>query len=143
MSYKHILVAVDLTPESKILIEKSVSLARPLNAVVSFIHVEANYEELCRHNGIMDADLHDNCEVAAKRAFAECQKLSEETDYPIKHCLVGTGEYSQELKQAIEKHEVDLIVLGHHHDLWGTIISSTKSIINNINVDMLVIPMNK
>lgn len=29
MAYKHILIAVDLSPESKVLVEKAVSMARP------------------------------------------------------------------------------------------------------------------
>ncbi|MDR6255239.1 nucleotide-binding universal stress UspA family protein [Klebsiella variicola] len=39
MAYKHILIAVDLSPESKVLVEKAVSMARPYNAKVSLIHV--------------------------------------------------------------------------------------------------------
>ncbi len=35
MSYKHILVAVDLSDDSKVLIKKAVSLAKPLDAKVS------------------------------------------------------------------------------------------------------------
>lgn len=30
MAYKHILIAVDLSPESKVLVEKAVSMAPPL-----------------------------------------------------------------------------------------------------------------
>ena len=29
MAYKHILIAVDLSPESKVLVDKAVSMARP------------------------------------------------------------------------------------------------------------------
>ena len=36
MAYKHILIAVDLSPESKVLVEKAVSMARPYNAKVYF-----------------------------------------------------------------------------------------------------------
>lgn len=42
MAYKHILIAVDLSPESKVLVEKAVSMARPYNAKVSLIH-DVNY----------------------------------------------------------------------------------------------------
>ena len=143
MSYKHILVAVDLTPESKILIDKSIGLAKPLDSEVSFIHVEPSYEELCHHTGILDVDLHDNCALAAERSLVELKELSEITGYPVKHCLVGTGEYGKELKNAIEKYEIDLIVCGHHHDFWSAMVSSTKPMINHIDVDMLIIPMVK
>lgn len=143
MSYKHILVAVDLTPESQVLIDKSVELAKPLDAELSFIHVDANYEELCRHTGIMDADLHENCELTAERSFKALKALAEDTGYPIKHCLIGTGEYGNILENTIEKYEVELVVCGHHHDFWGSVISSTKPILNNINVDMLIVPIAK
>ncbi|GAL25049.1 universal stress protein A [Vibrio variabilis] len=46
MSYKHIMVALDLSEESKMLIDKAVSLAKPLDAEVSFIHIDVNYAEL-------------------------------------------------------------------------------------------------
>ncbi|WP_243690703.1 universal stress protein, partial [Cronobacter sakazakii] len=37
MAYKHILIAVDLSPESKVLVDKAVSMARPYNAKISLI----------------------------------------------------------------------------------------------------------
>lgn len=46
MSYQHLLVAVDLSEDSKLLVEKAVALAKPLNAEVSFIHIDVNYAEL-------------------------------------------------------------------------------------------------
>ncbi|TGC65896.1 universal stress global response regulator UspA, partial [Salmonella enterica subsp. enterica serovar Wilhelmsburg] len=52
MAYKHILIAVDLSPESKVLVEKAVSMARPYNAKISLIHVDVNYYE--RYDGLRD-----------------------------------------------------------------------------------------
>ncbi len=43
MSYKHILVAVDLSEDSKLIVDKAVALAKPLEAKVSFIHIDINY----------------------------------------------------------------------------------------------------
>ncbi|MEZ9706553.1 universal stress protein, partial [Vibrio breoganii] len=42
MSYKHILVAVDLSEDSKLIVDKAVALAKPLEAKVSFIHIDIN-----------------------------------------------------------------------------------------------------
>ena len=36
MAYKHILIAVDLSPESKVLVEKAVSMAITYDAIVFF-----------------------------------------------------------------------------------------------------------
>ena len=42
MSYSHLLVAVAPTPESRVLINKAVSIARPLDAKVSLITLAAD-----------------------------------------------------------------------------------------------------
>jgi len=57
MAYKHILIAVDLSPESKVLVDKAVSMARPYNAKVSLIHVDVNYSDL--YTGLIDVNLGD------------------------------------------------------------------------------------
>lgn len=44
MPYSHLLVAVAPTPESRILIEKAVSIARPLNAKISLITLATDPE---------------------------------------------------------------------------------------------------
>ncbi len=56
MAYKHILIAVDSSPESKVLVEKAV-MARPYNAKVSLIHVDVNYSDL--YTGLIDVNLGD------------------------------------------------------------------------------------
>ncbi len=55
MAYQHILIAVDLSPESKFLVEKAITMARPYNAKVSLIHVDINYSDL--YTGLIDVNL--------------------------------------------------------------------------------------
>ncbi|MEE6081290.1 universal stress protein, partial [Avibacterium paragallinarum] len=47
----------------------------------------------------------------------------------------------QVLVDAIDKYDVDLLVTGHHQDFWSKLMSSTRQVMNAINVDMLVIPL--
>ncbi len=72
MSYKHILVAVDLSDDSKVLIKKAVSLAKPLDAKVSFIHIDVNYAEL--YTGLIDINMaeaqHQAMEAWLSRSWA-------------------------------------------------------------------------
>lgn len=143
MSYKHILVAVDLTSESKILIHKSAKLAKSLDAEVSLIHIDPSYEDVCKQTGLLDVDLYDNCEVAVEKALTELKNLADESDYPIKHCLVGTGKFGKSLKETSEKYGIDLVVYGHHHDFMSRLFSSSQPVLNTIDVDMLVIPITK
>lgn len=44
MSYSHILVAVAATPESQQLLDKAVSIARPVNARISLITLVSDPE---------------------------------------------------------------------------------------------------
>ena len=57
MAYKHILIAVDLSPESKVLVEKAVSMARPYNAKVSPDPCGCELPDL--YTGLIDVNLGD------------------------------------------------------------------------------------
>ena len=127
MAYKHILIAVDLSPESKVLVEKAVSMARPYNAKVSLIHVDVNYSDL--YTGLIDVNLGDMQ-----------KRISEET-YPITETLSGSGDLGQVLVDAIKKYDMDLVVCGHHQDFWSKLMSSARQLINTVHVDMLIVPL--
>jgi len=139
MSYKHILVAIDLTDESKTLIEKAVALAKPLNAQVSFIHIDVNYAEI--YTGLIDINLAETQNHAMEASLEQLKSFAEHAGYPIKHTLVGSGDLGYELKDAIKAKEVDLVICGHHQDFWSMILSSTKQLLNSVPIDMLVIPL--
>ncbi|MDU7101641.1 MAG: universal stress protein UspA [Enterobacter sp.] len=122
MAYKHILIAVDLSPESKVLVDKAVSMARPYNAKVSLIHVDVNYSDL--YTGLIDVNL-----------------LSTNAGYPITETLSGSGDLGQVLVDAIKKYDMDLVVCGHHQDFWSKLMSSARQLINTVHVDMLIVPL--
>ncbi len=139
MSYKHILVAIDLTDESKTLVDKAVALAKPLDANISFIHIDVNYAEI--YTGLIDINLAETQNHAMEASLEQLKELASHADYPIKHTLVGSGDLGYELKDAIKAREVDLVICGHHQDFWSMILSSTKQLLNSVPVDMLVIPL--
>ncbi|MFC1236678.1 universal stress protein [Vibrio sp. DW001] len=139
MSYKHILVAIDLSKESHILIEKAVALAQPLGAEVSFIHIDVNYAEI--YTGLIDINLSETQNHAMEESLAQLKLLAEQAKMPIKHTLVGSGDLGYELKETIDKKDVDLVICGHHQDFWSVILSSTKQLLNSVPVDMLVVPL--
>ncbi|GAB1661427.1 hypothetical protein Mh1956_20850 [Mannheimia haemolytica] len=68
-------------------------------------------------------------------------ELASKVNYPVSECLNGTGDFSQVLEEAVEKHNVDLLITGHHQDFWSKFMSSTRRVMNNITVDMLVVPL--
>ncbi|VEI45657.1 universal stress protein A [Actinobacillus equuli] len=68
-------------------------------------------------------------------------ELSTKISYPVSECLNGTGDFSQVLEEAVEKHQIDLLITGHHQDFWSKFMSSTRQVMNNVSVDMLVVPL--
>ncbi|OLQ95736.1 universal stress global response regulator UspA [Vibrio ponticus] len=139
MSYQHILVAIDLSEDSKHLVEKAVSLAKPLNADVSFIHIDVNYAEL--YTGLIDINMAETQHKATEASQQQLQNLADHADYPIKHTLVGSGDLGNELCENIGEYKVDLVVCGHHQDFWSKLLSSTRQLINCTPVDLLVVPL--
>lgn len=139
MAYKHILVAVDLSPESQILVEKAVSLAKPYNAKVSLIHVDVNYSDL--YTGLIDVNLGDMQERIADETRNSLKELSAGADYPVQETLSGSGDLGQVLVDAIKQYDMDLVVCGHHQDFWSKLMSSARQLINTVHVDMLIVPL--
>ncbi|WP_038175567.1 MULTISPECIES: universal stress protein UspA [Vibrio] len=139
MSYQHILVAIDLSEDSKLLVEKAVALAKPLNAAVSFVHIDVNYAEL--YTGLIDINLAETQHQAIEASQKQLQVLAEHADFPIKHTLVGSGDLSNELCDTISEFNIDLVICGHHQDFWSKLLSSTRQLINCSPVDMLVVPL--
>lgn len=139
MSYQHILVAIDLSEDSKYLVEKAVALAKPLEADVSFIHIDVNYAEL--YTGLIDINLAETQHQALVASQEQLQQLADHASYPIKHTLISSGDLSNELCENIAEYQVDLVVCGHHQDFWSKLLSSTRQLINCSPVDMLVVPI--
>ncbi|MDR5610046.1 MULTISPECIES: universal stress protein UspA [Arsenophonus] len=139
MAYKHILVTVDLSPESKVLVDKAVSMAKPYNAKVSLIHVDVNYSDL--YTGLIDVNLGDMEQRITKETHHALTKLAKEADYKIEKELSGRGDLGQVLVDAIKEYKVDLVVCGHHQDFWSKLMSSARQLINTVHVDMLIVPL--
>ena len=122
--YKHVLVAVDLSEESPILLKKAVGVAKRHDAKLSIIHVDVNFS--------------DRISSETQQALLQ---LAEQAGYPINEKLSGSGDLGQVLTDAIEQYDVDLLVTGHHQDFWSKLMSSTRQVMNSITIDMLVVPL--
>ncbi|MCE1781763.1 universal stress protein UspA, partial [Enterobacter hormaechei] len=124
MAYKHILVAVDLSPESQVLVRKAVSMAKPDNAKVSLIHVDVNYSDL--YTGLIDVNLGDMQQRISEETRSALKALSADSAYDIQETLSGSGDLGQVLVDAIKKYGIDMVVCGHHQDFWSKLMSSAR-----------------
>ncbi|AAU36956.1 MULTISPECIES: universal stress protein UspA [Basfia] len=137
--YKHILVAVDLSDESSVILKKAADIAKRHEAKLSIIHVDVNFSDL--YTGLIDVNMssmQDRISTETQQALLE---LSEQAGYPITEKLSGSGDLGQVLSDAIDQYDVDLLVTGHHQDFWSKLMSSTRQLMNNIKIDMLVVPL--
>lgn len=141
MSYQHILVAVDLGEESRFLVEKAAKLASATKAKLSLIHVEVLKDDDFTRKIVSSLVAESSSSRVLKESHAQMNTLKEHAGYPVEHTLIGCGGLSQELIEAIEEYEVDLIICGHHQDFWHNVSSSAKLMLKSMPIDMLVVPL--
>lgn len=129
MSYKHILVAVDLSESSKAVIDKAVSVAKGANCKLSFVFVDVDKV----------APIHEEELVLEK----ELQRLAEQSDYPITDTLVVIGDLHIKLAAIVQEKNIDLVVCGHHHKFFSRLFSSVPKLANAVAADLLIVYLEK
>ncbi|HFI5306267.1 universal stress protein [Serratia liquefaciens] len=139
MCYQHIMIATDLSDDGKRLVEKSARLAAALQARISLIYVDIHYDTY--HAAIGFSERSYDGVPFEEKIKKELEPLTQNVNYPINEVIIGHGDFIEELKNAVVDKSVDLVVFGHHHDLWNKLFSSTQHAINQLNVDVLVIPI--
>jgi len=144
MKYQHILVALELTEENKALIKKAAAMADTFGADISFIHVDGAVGEI--YPQLMDINADPSQKPLNQHSndlLHQFQKYikDEHPDIPLKHFWVGTGDLSHKLKKLIADNNYDLLICGHHHDFWSSIVSYSKDLINKSSIDILVVPI--
>ncbi|ABM02795.1 universal stress protein containing UspA domain [Psychromonas ingrahamii 37] len=138
MSYKHILVAVDLSKSSEKVISRAVLLAKDTNAKVSLIFVDVdNVSNIGLVN--LEIDSLPSIEEREKTLQQDLQALAVKADYPIENAIIVMGNFNRRVNAAVEKIGADLLVCGHHHDFWSRLLSATRKILNSTTTDLLII----
>ncbi|MGR5066280.1 universal stress protein [Photobacterium sp. DNB22_13_2] len=129
MSYEHILVAVDLSQSSQIVIDKAVSLAKNANCKLTFVYV-----------GVDRVMLEQKEKLERQK---ELQTLAEQCNYPVEDTLVVVGDLHVKLSGIVKEMNIDLVVCGHHHKFFSRLFSSVPKLANAVEADLLVVYLNK
>ena len=119
--------------------EKAAKIAKRNDAKLSIIHVDVNFSDL--YTGLIDVNMSSMQDRISTETHQALTQLAEQAGYPITEKLSGSGDLGQVLTDAIEQYDVDLLVTGHHQDFWSKLMSSTRQVMNNIAIDMLVVPL--
>ncbi|MBW3695841.1 universal stress global response regulator UspA [Vibrio sp. T187] len=139
MKYKHILVALELVEESRVLIDRAASMAELTGAKVSFIHIDGTHGEI--YPELIDLQKTPDRRPLNEHSNEWLSTFQKYPDFPLERFLVGTGDLGDKLHETIKDNGFDLLICGHHHDFWSRIVSYSRHLINNSPIDILVVPI--
>lgn len=91
MSYKHVLVAVDLSQSSQVVIEKAITQAKNSNAKLSFVYVDVD-------RVIMEPK-------EEQKLQKELQELADKCLYPVHETMAVIGDLHIKLSGIVKKRE--------------------------------------
>lgn len=142
MSYQHILVAVDFDEDNQLVINKAVSLAKPLQAKLSLVHVNQVIGDF-GFTGLMDINLAglDRSQESVDELSQKLDELATAIDYNVEKKFIVNGDISHSLCEPVKEQGVDLIVCGHHHDFWSRLSPTAGGLVNTSPVDLLIVTL--
>lgn len=137
MAYTHILVAVAPTPESQKLLDKAVSIARPVNAKISLITLATDPEA---YNQMVAPVLENLRELMQEETRHFLDNLVQHVDYPVHNTLIASGELSEHVKEFCHQQQVDLVICGNHNQrFFSRITCGAKAVAGKSSVDVLLV----
>ncbi|PFG58183.1 universal stress protein A [Vibrio sp. ES.051] len=125
MDYKHILVAVDLSQSSQVVIEKAINQAKSANSKLSLVYVDVD-------RVVMEAK-------EEQKLQRELKELADKYDYPISDNMAVIGDLHIKLSGIVKREGIDLVVCGHHHNLLSRFFSSVPKVANEVEADLLIV----
>lgn len=138
--YNNILVAVDLTDESNIVVDKARQLAKLYAGQLSLVHV---MEPIAGGYAVevTSVDIEGLHQEAAKHARSSLLTLGGNLDIPQHRLYNLLGQPAREIRELAKEIKADLIVMGGHgkHG-WELLFGSTSSEVSHgTNCDLLIV----
>lgn len=143
ISYRHIIVGVDLSEDCPTVIQRAAGIARVCDAKLTLAYV---LEPIAfAYGGDMPVDLSGVQEQQVQKAGLELAQLAKSTDYPIQQQHVLVGQPAAELHYLAEQESVDLIVVGSHgRKGFALLLGSTpNSVLHGATCDVLAVLVKK
>ena len=139
-NYQHILLAVDFSPEARLVTEKGRELAEQNGAKLSIIHVV----EYNRSMYPLDLQLPDQMlldEHLVQHAEVELKELAITHGIPSAKRYVELGLAKEEILRVAKEKDVDLVIIGSHgrHGLQLLLGSTANGVIHMAKCDVLAI----
>ena len=140
--YRHILVGLDLSEESPLVLEKAVSLARACNTQLSIVHVIEPMAFV--YGGDMPLDIAEVQEQQIRRAEQELKIMAQNIEFPVQQQHVLVGQPAPEIHYLAQQQGADLIIVGSHgRKGFALLLGSTpNSVLHGATCDVLAVFVN-
>ena len=140
--YRKILIAVDLTQESSVIIDKARHIAKANDAELSLVHVQMPLA-VSYALDIPSVSLADVETELAEEGRKRLLELGEQADVPAARLHFMIGQPAHEVRQLAKALGVDLIVTGGHgkHGLELLLGSTSTSVAHGVSCDLLIVKL--
>ena len=137
--YKHILIGLDLSPESQQVIERVKFLFADSDTKISICHV---LEPLAfTYGGDIPVDLSDVQAQLQQQATGRLEALAAQINVSQEDQHIILGHPAQEMHNMAKENDIDLIVVGSHgrHGLALIFGSTSNSVLHGATCDVLAV----
>jgi len=137
--YKHVIAGLDLSEESKQIVEKAKFLATAAGAKLSIAHI---IEPLVfTYGGDIPMDISSVQEQIETQATADLAKIGQEFGIPLENQYIVVGQPANELHNIAAENDGDVIVVGSHgrHGLSLLLGSTSNSVLHGTKCDVLAV----
>ena len=138
-TYKHLLIGLDLSPESQQVVDRVKQLFAERDVKISICHI---LEPLAfTYGGDIPVDLSDVQVQLEEQAKQRLSTLAEQLNVPEEAQHIVLGQPANEMRRMAKEENVDLIIVGSHgrHGLALIFGSTSNSVLHGAPCDVLAV----
>ena len=137
-AYQHLLVALDLSPESDAILQQAVAFAALYEARISLIHVVEQARISGPYLNLDFSSLEQQIKIDSERRMSQ---LAASSGIAREDCIIELGVASQLIHEYAERLGADLIFLGSHgRQGVGLLLGSTaNAVLHGASCDVLAV----
>mgnify|MGYP001412464843 CR=1 FL=1 len=153
---KKVLIALDYSDATPVVVKKGVELAQALNADITLIHVlsDATYYSSLNYSPIFGFDSFSSLDIVQTNTVDSLREAAQEFLNRIKadihaenaDTIIGEGDFADEILKAATAMKADIIIMGTHSRkgidkiLMGSV---AQKVLHKSEIPVLIIPIRK
>jgi len=140
-TYQHILLAVDFSSQTEIIVNRAYDMAQQNTAKLSIVHVLDNIPMPDTSYGTIIALEDETDNALLEQEKAKLNQIGERLNIPENQRWLIWGVPTQEIAELAEKEQIDLIVVGSHgrHGLALLLGSTENGVLHHAPCDVLAV----